>query len=55
MLLNPYAISQSIEVDALRSTNTNDNNPVTLYDSIVGGASRLAIACGISSDVVKGL
>ncbi len=39
VLLNPYAISQSIEVDALRSTNTNDNNPVTLYDSIVGGAS----------------
>jgi|TARA_R100000482_G_C5121605_1_gene146150 hypothetical protein len=34
ILLNPQAISQSIHVDAARSSNSNDNNPLTLFDSI---------------------
>ena len=39
ILLNPYAISQSIQVNALRTTNNNDNNPVTLFNAIEKGAS----------------
>tara|TARA_R100000900_G_scaffold132292_4_gene108702 strand:+ start:450 stop:1469 length:1020 start_codon:yes stop_codon:yes gene_type:complete len=39
ILLNPQAISQSIHVEAARSSNTNDNNPLTLFNSIQLGAS----------------
>ena len=39
ILLNPYAISQSIHVDALRNNNNDDTNPRTLYDSISLGAN----------------
>jgi hypothetical protein len=39
IILNPYAISQSINVSALRSSNTNDFNNRRLYDSIILGSS----------------
>ena len=39
VLLNPYAISQSIHVDALRNDDNDDTNPRTLYDSISLGAN----------------
>ena len=39
VLLNPYAISQSIHVDALRNNDNDDTNPRTLYDSISLGAN----------------
>ena len=39
IILNPYAISQSINVSALRSSNTNDFNNRRLYNSIVLGSS----------------
>ena len=53
VLLNPYAISQSIQVDALRTTNNNDNNPITLFNAIVEGASfQLNSEETITSDFV---
>jgi hypothetical protein len=39
IILNPSAISQSINVSALRSSNTNDFNNRRLYDSIILGSS----------------
>jgi hypothetical protein len=39
IILNPSAISQSINVSALRSSNTNDFNNRRLYNSIVLGSS----------------
>ncbi len=39
ILLNPYAISQSIHVEALRNSDTDDNNSRTLYTAIVSGSS----------------
>ena len=39
IILNPSAISQSINVSALRSSNTNDFNNRRLYNAINGGAS----------------
>ena len=39
ILLNPQAISQSINVHALRASNTNNNNPLTLFNSIKAGLS----------------
>ena len=39
VLLNPYAISQSIHVDALRNNDNDDTNPRTLYNSISLGAN----------------
>ena len=39
IILNPRAISQSINVSALRSSNTNDFNNRRLYNSIVLGSS----------------
>ena len=53
ILLNPIAISESIGVTALRSSNTNDNNPVTLYDSIkLGGSFQLNSEETITSDYI---
>jgi len=39
ILLNPDAISQSIHVDTLRNSNTDDNNPRILYNALNLGAS----------------
>lgn len=39
ILLNPDAISQSIHVNTLRNSNTDDNNPRILYNAINDGAS----------------
>ena len=39
ILLNPQALSQSIHVDAARTSNSNDSNPGTLYNSLVLGSS----------------
>jgi len=39
IILNPQAISQSIHVDAARSSNSNDNNPLTLFNAIEKGSS----------------
>jgi hypothetical protein len=39
IILNPYAISQSINVSASRNSNTDDFNNRTLYDSISLGES----------------
>jgi hypothetical protein len=39
ILLNPDAISQSIHVDTLRNSNTNDNNPRILYNALNLGES----------------
>jgi len=39
VLLNPYAISQSIGVDTGRNSDTNDFNNRVLYTAISGGAS----------------
>ena len=39
ILLNPQALSQSIHVDAARTSNSNDANPGTLYNSLVLGSS----------------
>ena len=53
ILLNPIAISESIGVTALRSSNTDDNNPVTLYDSIkLGGSFLLNSEETITSDYI---
>ena len=53
ILLNPYAISQSIHVTALRSTNVDDRNTRTLYNAIVDGASfQLNSEETITSDFV---
>ena len=53
ILLNPIAISESIGVTALRSGNTDDNNPVTLYDSIkLGGSFQLNSEETITSDYI---
>ena len=39
ILLNPDAISQSIHVDTLRSSNTDDNNPRILFNAMSLGES----------------
>ena len=53
ILINPAAVSQSIEVNALRSSNTNDANPKTLIDSIILGANfQLNSEETISSDYI---
>ena len=53
VLLNPYAISQSIHVDALRNNDNDDTNPRTLYDSISLGANfQLNSEETITSDYV---
>lgn len=39
ILLNPDAISQSIHVDTLRNSNTDDNNPRILFNAISLGES----------------
>ena len=53
ILLNPYAISQSIHVDADRTITTNGTNNATLYNSLVLGASfQLNSEETITSDYV---
>tara|TARA_R110001632_G_scaffold98404_4_gene205003 strand:+ start:542 stop:1555 length:1014 start_codon:yes stop_codon:yes gene_type:complete len=53
ILINPDAIDQSINVDTLRNSNTNDNNPKTLLTSIIQGASfKLNSQETISSDYI---
>ena len=39
IILNPDAVSQSIHVNTLRNSNTDDNNPRILFNAIADGAS----------------
>ena len=53
VFLNPAAISQSIGVDALRTSDTDVNNPRTLYNSInLGSEFKLNSEETISSDYI---
>lgn len=53
ILINPDAIDQSIDVDTLRNSNTNDNNPKILVNSIILGADfKLNSQETISSDYI---
>ena len=53
IILNPYAISQSIHVDVTRGNNTDNDNPVTLFNSIDLGANfQLNSEETITSDYV---
>jgi len=53
ILINPDAVDQSINVDTLRNSNTNDNNPKTLVNSIILGANfQLNSQETISSDYI---
>ena len=53
ILINPDAVDQSINVDTLRDSNTNDNNPKTLVNSIILGANfQLNSQETISSDYI---
>lgn len=53
VLLNPYAISQSIHVDVNRNFTPSPTNPVTLYSAISGGAAfQLNSEETITSDYV---
>ena len=53
VLLNPAAISQSIQVDANITANlTNGTNQATLFDAINLGASE-DIVLGASEDIVS--
>ena len=53
ILINPDAVDQSIDVDTLRNSNQNDNNPKTLLNSIILGANfQLNSQETISSDYI---
>ena len=53
ILINPDAVSQSIDVDTLRNSNTNDNNPKTLLTSMILGENfKLNSQETISSDYI---
>ena len=53
VLINPAAVSQSIGVDALRTSNTDNNNPRILYNSInLGSDFKLNSEETISSDYI---
>ena len=53
ILINPDAIDQSINVDTLRNSNTNDNNPKILVNSIILGADfKLNSQETITSDYI---
>ena len=53
ILINPDAVDQSINVDTLRNSNQNDNNPKTLLNSIILGANfQLNSQETISSDYI---